>query len=86
MPTDRNPSLLEMLGEVVNLSAGLFVALLPLMIITLPGVFLILILPLVALLVVAAVPALLLGALLAPPVLLIRLSSRARAARNGGGA
>jgi hypothetical protein len=72
MSRDRNPSLLEMLGEVVNLSAGLFVALMPLMIITLPGVFLILLLPAMLLLVVAVLPALLLGALLAPPVLLVR--------------
>jgi hypothetical protein len=72
MSRDRNPSLLEILGEVANLSAGLFVALMPLMIITLPGVFLILLLPAVLLLVVAVLPALLLGALLAPPVLLVR--------------
>jgi Flp pilus assembly protein TadB len=78
MPRDRNPSLLEILGEVVNLSAGLFVALMPLMIISLPGVFLILMLPAVLLLAVAVVPALVLGALLTPPLLLVRALRRRR--------
>jgi hypothetical protein len=69
---DRNPSLLEMLGEVVNLSAGFFVAVLPVMLITLPGVFLLLILPALLLAVAALLPALVLGVLVAPPVLLVR--------------
>ena len=77
MSSDRNPSLLELVGEVVNLSAGLVVSLLPLMVITLPGVFLILILPLLLLFLVAVIPALLVGVLLAP-FLAVRALRRAR--------
>jgi hypothetical protein len=65
-----------MLGEVVNLSAGLFVLVLPLMIIALPGVFLLLILPAILLLAVVLVPALAVGAVLAPSFLLVRTLRR----------
>jgi hypothetical protein len=65
-----------MLGEVVNLSAGLAVLLLPLMITALPGVVLLLVLPAVLLLAIAVVPALVVGAVLAPPVLLVRYLRR----------
>ena len=74
------PSFAEMLGEVVNLIAGLTVLLLPVLLISVPGVLLVLVLPVVLVLAVAAVPALLVGAVLAPPFLLVRLLRRRRVA------
>ena len=72
------PSFAEMLGEVINLIAGLTVLLLPILLISVPGVLLLLVLPAVLLLAVAAVPALVVGAVLAPPFLLVRALRRKR--------
>lgn len=76
------PSFAEMLGDVVDLTGGLAVVLLPLWIIAIPGVILILVLPVVLLLLAAAVPALVLGALIAPPLMLVRAVRRKRSARE----
>jgi Flp pilus assembly protein TadB len=76
------PSFAEMLGEIVNLTAGLAIVLLPLWIIAIPGVILILVLPAVLLLVAVAVPALVVGAVLAPPFLVVRAVRRKRSARE----
>jgi Flp pilus assembly protein TadB len=70
-PDDR-PTLGEMLGQVVDLSAGLGILLLPLLATALPGVILMLVLPAVLLVGAAAVPVAIAGALLAPPYLLVR--------------
>ena len=76
------PSFAEMLGDVVDLTGGLAVVLLPLWVIAIPGVVLLLILPAVLLLAVVAVPALLVGAVVAPPLLLVRALRRKRSARE----
>jgi Flp pilus assembly protein TadB len=81
-PHPPQPSLAEMLGEVIDLTAGLAVVLLPLFTIAIPGVLLILVLPVVLLLVAAAVPALVVGAVLAPPILVVRAVRRKRSARE----
>jgi Flp pilus assembly protein TadB len=77
-PHPPQPSFAEIVGEVANLIAGLTVALLPLWIICLPGVFLILVVPVILLAIVAAVPALVVGAVVAPPVLIVRALRRRR--------
>jgi hypothetical protein len=74
------PSFAEMLGDVIDLMGGLAVVLLPLWIIAIPGVILVLVLPVVLLVAAAAVPVMLLGALLAPPFLLVRTLRRRRMA------
>ena len=63
-------------------SAGLAVVLLPLWIIAIPGVILMLVLPAVLLLIAVAVPALVVGAVLAPPFLVVRAVRRRRSARE----
>lgn len=75
-PHPPQPSFAEMLGDVVDLMGGLAVVLLPLWVIAIPGVILILILPAVLLLVAVAVPALVVGAVLAPPILVVRAIRR----------
>jgi Flp pilus assembly protein TadB len=77
-PHPPQPSFAEIIGEVVNLIAGLTVVLLPLWIICLPGVFLILVVPLLLLGLVVAVPALLVGAVVGPPFLIVRALRRRR--------
>jgi hypothetical protein len=77
---DSNPTLLELLEEVANLSAGLSVILLPLFATALPGIILLLVLPAVLLLAVAAVPAAIGAAIVLPPYLLVRALRRAGAA------
>jgi Flp pilus assembly protein TadB len=81
-PHPPQPSFAEMLGDVVDLMGGLAVVLLPLWIIAIPGVILILVLPVVLLLLAMAVPALVVGAVLAPPILLVRAIRRRRSARE----
>ncbi len=77
-----SPSLLAMAGEVLDLSAGLAIVLLPLWLTAVPGIILFLVLPAVLLLAVAAVPAIILAALAAPPVLFTRFVLRRRARRQ----
>jgi hypothetical protein len=67
-----------MLGELVDLSAGLSVLLMPLLIIALPGVILMLILPAVLLVAAVAVPGAVAAVVLAPPYLLARFVRRRR--------
>jgi len=86
MTKDRSPhepTFAEMLGEVANLSVGFVVALLPLLLTAVPGLFLLLVLPAVLLLAVAALPVAVAAALLAPPVLLVRSLRRRRAQASG---
>lgn len=68
------PTLVEMLEEVLDLSAGLGIVLLPLFLTALPGA--ILVLPAVLLLAAAAVPVVIGAAILAPPYLIIRFFRR----------
>ena len=77
-PSDH-PSVGAMLGEVIDITAGLGIILLPLFAIALPGVILLLILPAVLLLGAVVLPIELAGALLAPPYLLVRRVRRRRA-------
>jgi Flp pilus assembly protein TadB len=73
---DDRPTLAEMIGQVVDLSAGLGILVLPLLVTALPGVILMLVLPAVLLLVVAAIPLALAAALLAPFLLVRRRRRR----------
>lgn len=66
------PTIVGMLEEVLDLSAGLGILLLPLLITAVPGVLLMLLVPAVLLLAAAAVPVAIVGAILAPPYLLVR--------------
>jgi Flp pilus assembly protein TadB len=76
-PTDA-PTAREIIGEVVDLSAGLTVMLLPLITIALPGVILLLVVPAVLLALAGAIPVALAGVLLAPPYLAVRAVRRRR--------
>jgi hypothetical protein len=77
-PTNR-PTFGEMLGEVADLGAGLGIVLLPLFSIAIPGVLLMLVVPVVLLLAVAAIPVVVVGAIVTPPYLLCRAVRRFRA-------
>jgi hypothetical protein len=66
------PTQSGMLGELVDLTVGLGILTLPLLVISLPGVILLLILPLALVL----APIALLGALALPPFLLVRALRR----------
>jgi hypothetical protein len=70
--SDDRPTLFELLGQVVDLCAGLGILLLPLLATALPGVILMLVLPAALLVGAVAVPLVIVGALLAPPYLLVR--------------
>jgi hypothetical protein len=86
MTTDhspQDPSFAEMLGEVVSLSVGFVVAPLPFLLISVPGLVLLIVLPAVLLLAVAALPVALAAVLLGPPVLLVRSLRRRRAQASG---
>jgi hypothetical protein len=76
--TDRNAaddSILSRLGEVIDLSAGFGVMVLPYTLIAVPGLVLFVVLPLAAVAALAAIPVM----LAAPPYLLVRrLRRRAR--------
>jgi hypothetical protein len=80
-PDNESPGFLEMLGEIVNLSAGVGIMLLPLFTIAVPGVILMLILPALLLALVAAAPVVIAGAILGPPYLLVRLVRRRQRSR-----
>jgi hypothetical protein len=70
------PTFTQMLGEIVDLSAGLGVAFMPALLLAIPGIVLVVV-PVLVLLAVAAVPVVLAAALLAPPYLLVRRTLRA---------
>jgi Flp pilus assembly protein TadB len=80
VPAPPAPTLLGMLGEAIDLGAGLTVMLLPLLTTALPGVVLLLVLPAALLALVVAVPAALAAAFLAPPYMLVRAVRRRRRA------
>ncbi len=71
-PQPPRPTLGEMLEELIDLSAGLGVALLPLIVLSVPGIILFVVLPAILLLAVAAPLAAIGAALAAPPYLLTR--------------
>ena len=76
MRTPDRPSTTDMLWETLDLGAGLGIVMLPLFILSLPGLILFFIAPAVALLAVAAIPVALLAALIAPPYLVVRAVRR----------
>jgi hypothetical protein len=71
-----------MAGEVLDLTAGLGILLLPVWLTAVPGIILFLVLPAVLLLAVIAVPAIILAAIVAPPFVLTRFVLRRRARRQ----
>jgi len=73
-----SPTPADVIGEVLDFGSGLTVLLLPLMTITLPGVVLLLVLPVVLVLAAVALPLALVGAIAAPPYLLARAVRRRR--------
>jgi Flp pilus assembly protein TadB len=76
------PTIGEMREQLVDLSAGLGIVMLPLFLIAIPGAILFLILPAALLLVAAAVPAVVVAALAGPPYLLVRAVRRRRSSRR----
>jgi hypothetical protein len=70
----KEPSLFEIVEEVANLSVGSIVLLMPALILAAPGVILFVVLPAVAVL----VPVAIVGAIAAPPFLLVRAMLRRR--------
>jgi hypothetical protein len=77
----------QVIGEILDLTSGLTVMLLPLVTIALPGVILLLLLPAALLLLAGAIPIVLVGALLAPPYLVVRwLNARRSSTRRSAGA
>ena len=77
-PQPPRPTFGEMLGEVVDLSVGLGVALLPLLVLSVPAILLFVVVPAILLLAVAA-PLALIGAVIAvPPYVVARWLRRRR--------
>jgi Flp pilus assembly protein TadB len=77
-PQPPRPTFGEMLEELMDLSAGLGVALLPLLVLAVPGIILFVVLPVILLLALAA-PLAAIGAVIAvPPYLLARWLRRRR--------
>jgi ribose/xylose/arabinose/galactoside ABC-type transport system permease subunit len=74
MPTDKTP--LEMVEEGIDLSVGAVTALMPALLLAMPG--LVLLLPLIIPLVLGAMIAGLVGAVAAAPYLLVRAVRRGR--------
>jgi hypothetical protein len=70
-PQPSHPAFGEILGEVIDLSTGLAVALLPLFLLTVPGIIVFVVLPAILLLALAA-PLAVIGAVLAAPPYLLR--------------
>jgi len=66
----------EMLWDVVDLTSGAVVMLLPLLLLAVPGVVLFVVLPALVLLAVAAAPVILAGAIAVPSYLLVRAIRR----------
>jgi Flp pilus assembly protein TadB len=74
----RRPAIVEMLEELIDLSAGLGAALMPLLLTAVPGIILFVVLPAILLLAVLAPLAVIGAAIAAPPYLLGRLLRRRR--------
>ena len=72
------PTLAEMLEELVDLSVGLGVMLMPVLILAIPGIILFVVLPGLLLLAVAAPLAVVGAVIAAPPYLVLRLIRRRR--------
>ncbi|MGB7159797.1 MAG: hypothetical protein WBD40_17150 [Tepidisphaeraceae bacterium] len=70
-PAERRTPL-EMVGEVVGLLAGAVSALLPVFLLSMPGIVLFVLFPLM----LAAIPAVIAAVLLAPPYLVVRTAWR----------
>jgi Flp pilus assembly protein TadB len=79
-PQPPQPTFGEMLGEVIDLSAGLGVALLPLLVLSVPAIVLFVVLPAILLLALAA-PLALIGAVIAVPPYLVARALRRRQRR-----
>ena len=77
--TNSDKTVGEMLEELIDFGTGIGLILLPLWLVFVPGLLLLIVLPIVALL----APVVLVGALLAPPVLLVRWIRRRRQAIAG---
>ena len=77
-PQPPHPTVGEMLEEVVNLSVGLGVALLPLLVLSVPAIVLFVVLPAILLFALAAPLALLGAVIAAPPYLVARWRRRRR--------
>lgn len=71
---DEQPTLLEVIGEVADMTAGGVAALLPFIVLSMPAFVLFVLFPLM----LAAIPALLAGLLLGPPYLVVRMARRWR--------
>src|ERR1044071_7946815 len=83
--SSSNPTFGEMFEEVIDLTTGLGVALLPLLVLAVPSVVLFVLLP-ALLLLALALPFVLIGALLAAPWLLARWLRRRRTTSPPAGA
>jgi hypothetical protein len=62
----------DSVAEALDVTAGVGILLLPLLTIALPGVLLLLVVPVAALVLAASVPLLVAGAILVPPYLVVR--------------
>jgi hypothetical protein len=71
-PQPSHPTVGEMLEELIDLSVGLGVALMPLLVLAVPGIILFVVLPAILLLALAAPVAVIGAAIAAPPYLLAR--------------
>jgi Flp pilus assembly protein TadB len=78
-PDREDPTVGEMLQEILDLGAGLAIVVVPLFLTAVPGLFLFFVLPAVLLALVLAVPVIALAAIAAPPILLVRAIRRRRA-------
>jgi Flp pilus assembly protein TadB len=80
-PPTQRPDLTigEMLGEVIDLSVGVGIALLPMLLLSMPGIILFVVLPALLLLALAA-PVLVIGAAITVPYLVVRRWRRRRPA------
>jgi hypothetical protein len=71
-PTPARPTVFAMLEEVLDLSVGFVVVMLPLLILALPGIIVFFVVPAVLLAILAAAVAAVLAVIAAPPYLLVR--------------
>ena len=85
-PQPSHPTFGEMLEEVIDLSAGVVVGLLPLLLLSVPGIILFVVLPAILLLALALPLAAIGAAIAAPPYLLARHRRRRARRRRSGGA
>ena len=69
---DPSRSVMALIGEVIDLTGGFAVAVLPFVATAVPGIFLFLMAPVIAVAVLAAIPAALVALLLGPPYLAIK--------------